>query len=95
MNDTAGFAGMSLKDAVELLAKARSFDFDDDVVVQWRGADIWAIVNVRNNEVYSLDDEWIFEPMNTARTLEFKRLTRFSLGEAIKLVPAAKLANSR
>jgi hypothetical protein len=95
MSDTAVFAGMSLEDAVEFLEKARSFDFNDDIVVQWRGSDVWAIVNVRNNEVYSFDDEWIFEPMNTARTLEFKRLTRFSLGEAIKLVPAAKLANSR
>jgi hypothetical protein len=94
MTDTTGFSNMSYEGAVELLAKARSFDCNDDIMVQWRGSGTWAIVNVLN-EVYSLDDEWIYEMNNSARTPEFKRLTRFSLGQAFELVPAAKLANNR
>jgi hypothetical protein len=66
----------------DLLSLARSFQIGK-LSVEWRDDDLWAVTDC--GSVLSSDGEWVFEPLPSRRTDEFKARTRFDRETAIEM----------
>lgn len=69
---------------IELLEFATRFELTDEVALQKRGNNRWA-VNVFGGSVLDKDMNRHYEPMPSSRTEEFISATRFSLEDAYTL----------
>ena len=67
---------------VDFLSMARSFQIGK-LSVEWRNDDLWAVTDC--GSVLSSDGEWVFEPLPSRRTDEFKARTRFDRDTAFEM----------
>lgn len=71
---------IDLEQAMELLAKARSFQVSERTFIVWRDENKWAVVC--DGQVLNNMGEFEYEPYPSSRTDKFIERTRFSLQEA-------------
>jgi hypothetical protein len=67
----------------DLLARALSFRFDDDITIVHRGATGWAVST--GSATVNTDLEAEYEPMPSGRSEEYIERTRFTLAEAFRI----------
>jgi hypothetical protein len=66
----------------DILSLVRSFQIGR-LTVAWRADDLWAVTDC--GSVLASDGEWLYEPLPSNRTDEFKAKTRFDRDTAIGL----------